>query len=87
MSERRRILKFVLKPIVTQFLTADEPRCLAVGAQGDDVVLWVEATVGDGPWVTSIVAVMTGQTPPPDGSYIGTTQVGAIVVHAYRVPA
>lgn len=84
MSGFRRILKFRLLPIsVTEIETADEPRFLAVGAQGKDIVVWAEATVGKGVR-TCLVGVMTGQMPPLDGEYIGTaTQSSGIVVHAY----
>lgn len=81
-----RILKFPLRPGVTEFETADEPRFLAVGVQqGDQVVVWVEAVVGTGV-VSRVATVMTGEEPPPDSEYVGTAQLQSvpIVVHAYR---
>lgn len=80
----RRILKFVVWPSRTAVDTADEPRWLAVGTQGEEVVVWCEATPGQG--VESVLTCyMTGQNAPPaDETYIGTTQVGPIVVHVYR---
>jgi len=86
MTERtRRILKFTLGPW-TNVITADEPRCLAVGVQGDDIVLWAEASIGDGV-ITRFVAVPTGQDAPGDDSaYIGTAQLpGPLVFHVYRL--
>jgi hypothetical protein len=81
----RRILKWTIQPDVTLIETADVPTFLSVGTQGERVVVWAEATAGEG--VQSLLAaVMTGQEPPPNGLYIGTTQVGPIVVHVYRGP-
>lgn len=79
----RRILKFEITPGTTSIETGDDPRFLAVGTQGTKVVAWCEATPGTGVQ-TLLGAVMTGDVPPDDGEYIGTTQVGEIVVHAYR---
>lgn len=79
----RRILKFVVRAQpVTTIETNDWPRFLSVGTQGEDIVVWCEATPGVG-IKTDLGAVMTGQAPPPDGEYIGTGQVGPIVVHVY----
>ena len=82
----RRIIKFGLVPEITTIETADEPRFLAVGAQRGVPVVWCEATVGKGVR-TELGSVMTGEAPPPDGEYLGTTQLGRepeIVVHVYR---
>jgi hypothetical protein len=83
----RRILKFVIQPGVTGIATADAPRFRAVGNQNGEVVVWAEATPGSGVQ-TLLGSLMTGEEPPPDGEYIGTTQltteVGLIVVHVYR---
>lgn len=83
----RRILKFRLKPIITQVETADQPTWLAVGAQGKDIVAWCQATPGEG-HTDTLAGVMTGQAPPDDGDYIGTAeQSEGIVVHVYRQTA
>jgi hypothetical protein len=79
----RRILKFTVQPGTTWIDTADEPRWLAVGAQGSHVVAWCEATPGTG-HTDMLGAVMTGQAPPDGATYVGTTtQADGIVVHVY----
>lgn len=80
----RRVLKFPLGAYrETVIDTVDEPRFLAVGTQGDQVVVWAEATAGVG-FQSCLVPVMTGESPPDGGIHIGTTQVDAIVVHVYQ---
>lgn len=80
----RRIIKFTVDPNVdlTPVETADDPKFLAVGTQGAHVVVWCEATPGYGHGAF-LRACMTGEN-APGGQYIGTTQVGPIVVHVYR---
>lgn len=83
----RRILKFEVTPGAIAIATEDEPRFLAVGHQGETVVVWCEATPGVGVQ-TPLYAVMTGEAPPKDAEYIGTTQFAdaghRIVVHVYH---
>jgi hypothetical protein len=86
----RRVLKFTVAPTVTVIATADEPRFLAVGWQGDQLCVWAEATVGDG-WRTPMVAVATGDpVPGPDRVYVGTASTdhfgSPIVMHVYHGP-
>lgn len=81
---QRRILKFVVRPYIGTVQTADEPRFLAVGSQGTDVVVWAEATVGEGV-INVLDGYMTGQDAPSEAEYIGTaTTSDGIVVHVYR---
>jgi hypothetical protein len=86
-STERRILKFVLRPETTTIETADEPRFLSVGWQGNDLCVWAEATVGTGV-TTWLGAIPTGAYPPDDGEYVGTAQTEAfgqrLVFHVYR---
>jgi hypothetical protein len=87
----RRILKFAIDAEVTEIETADEPRFLSIGTQAvgpvEAIVVWCEATPGAG-HQTRLGLVMTGESPPADGEYVGTTQIGRIVAHVYRqVPA
>ena len=82
----RLILKFPVGPVPSVFRTADEPRFLTAGAQGGNVVVWVEAAVGEAV-ETGVVGVFTGLEPPPDteSAYVGTAQMAdGIVVHVYR---
>lgn len=83
----RRILKFVLQPETTIIETADQPRFLAVGWQGEDLCVWAEAAAGTGV-VSLLGAVPTGMAPPDDGEYVGTAQTEAfgprLVFHVYR---
>ncbi len=68
----RRILKFKI-PVAITFESEDEPRFLAVGWQGEDLVAWAEVTVGVGVRTTLAVA-MTGDDVPADAEYVGTAQ-------------
>ena len=82
----RRILKWTIPPAGIDVETADDPRWLAAGAQGSDVVVWAEATVGAGV-IHRVLGVITGADAPPEGqaSYIGTAQqADGIVVHVYH---
>lgn len=88
----RRILKFALSPAGTYVQTADEPRFLSVGFQGDALVLWAEAAVGDAV-TTRLAALPTGWAAPlptDAAEYIGTAQHptlmagGSLVLHVYR---
>ena len=84
-----RLLKFVVHPFASEVVTSDEPRFLSVGWQGDDLVVWAEATVGEG-CRTELVAVPTGGFRPLAAEYIGTAQHptlndgGPLVMHVYR---
>jgi hypothetical protein len=71
--------------------TGIHPRFLAVGFQGEELVAWVEATVGD-LVTTKVFVALTGEHVPLDGFYIGTAQLlrpglvgltNPYVVHVY----
>lgn len=85
----RRILKFGVSPMGSTIETADDPRFLSVGVQGDAVVVWVEATVGTGRR-TAVVGALTGDhapLPETEATYVGTVQFGnGTVVHVYHGP-
>jgi hypothetical protein len=86
----RRILKFPLG-VLTQIETADEPRWLSAGWQGDQLVAWCEATPGSGV-IRTVAAISTGDASPTvfdNARFIGTamhpTMLGGapLVVHVY----
>ena len=87
----RRVLKFGLLAGTSEIETADEPRWLAAGWQGDNLVVWCEATPGAGVR-RAVAAVPTGSpTPTPDehAVYVGTAMHPTLldgkplVVHVY----
>lgn len=84
---QRRILKFTIV-VATTIETADGPRFLAVDWQGDELVVWAEATPGEGVR-TTLAAAMTGDWVPEDAEYVGTAQHptlnggGPFVAHVY----
>ena len=84
----RRILKFPVGLTATSIDTADRPTILALGWQGEQLVVWVEAEPGTE--VRTVLRVaLTGQQVPA-GEYVGTAQHptlnggGPFVVHVYR---
>jgi hypothetical protein len=86
----RRILKFPVAAYRgSDIVTADEPTFLSAGAQGDTVVVWVEAEVGSGKH-TPVIGILTGQPAPEpddDATFVGTAQMhNGIVVHVYHGP-
>lgn len=93
----RRIVKYMVPIVGTTRLPLSDPKFLAVGWQGQGLVVWVDVA-----WPTAqmafeydLAAVMTGQSPPEDGTYVGTATlsdplaalaIGApspFVVHVY----
>ena len=80
----RRILKFIVEYGFGEIETADEPRFLATAWQGNNVVVWVEATPGRGV-TTGVAGIFTGEPVPVYNKveYVGTA-VSEIVVHVYR---
>lgn len=91
MTAGRRVLKFVVDPYGSVIVTADAPRFLAVGWQGERLCVWAEAEAGDGVR-TPVVTARTGDpVPPDDGIYIGTASTDAfgstLVMHVYYGPA
>jgi hypothetical protein len=58
---------------------------LAVGFQGDCLVVWAEVWDSEGKPSASVVVhvVGTGHEVPERVSYLGTVQVGAFVFHVY----
>jgi hypothetical protein len=65
-------LKFTI-PIAVTIETADPPRFLSVGWQNGNLVVWCEATPGEGVR-TTLAAAMTGDNVPEDAEYIGAAQ-------------
>ena len=86
----RRILKFTVRPFApNEIQTGDKPHFLAVDWQGDELVVWCEATVGGG-YLTRLTAVPTGgDAPDPRWSYVGTAmhptllEGDPLVMHVY----
>jgi hypothetical protein len=86
----RRVLKFVVDPYGSMIETEDEPRFLAVGWQGEKLVVWCEAVVGEGVH-TPVVTVRTGDpAPPAEAVYVGTASTvvfgSELVIHVYHGP-
>lgn len=86
----RRVLKMRLSPwLPTTIETADPPCFLSVDWQGDDLVVWFEATVGVVE-TARLTVVTTGGYVPDHHAYIGTAQHptmlngGPFVAHVYR---
>jgi hypothetical protein len=83
----RRILKFEVPPGLSGIGTADEPRFLTAGWQGETLVVWAEATVGTGVQ-TLVYGAVTGEAAPDDAEYVGTAQHTVdghpFVAHVYR---
>lgn len=85
---KTRILKFHLPPVgETWRVLHDGTRVLAVGWQGQQLVVWVESP-GTGELMPVVFTVaMTGDQ-RPIGSYVGTAQLDAdgelYVVHVYQ---
>ena len=90
----RRILKFTVQPFAANEIeTADEPRFVAAGWQGENLVVWAEATVGSGV-LTRLTAIPTGgDVPDFRWKYVATAQHptmldgNPLVMHVYSAMA
>lgn len=90
----RRIFKYRLPPVGYAGLGVHgpDPKVLAVGWQGEQLVVWMEVDVDEPAQVHHFEVVMTGDAAPvvdgADTVYVGTAQStwdGApYVVHVYR---
>ena len=85
-----KIYKFPIAFADERYVVTEIPnatKVLCVQTQYGNPVVWAECETAISLRPLRVASIMTGETPPADGNYIGTTQQydGQFVLHHYLI--